>query len=64
MAIRQLATECEGKFTCPGVWVDDEDPGGVIVVGAVVDPCPVPLGAGEVAVRLRRQTIDNAVAVV
>lgn len=62
MAIRQLATECNGKDGCPGVWAEDGDPDDVIVVGQVVDPCPLPLGAGEVAVRLRRRTIADAVA--
>lgn len=61
MAIRQLATECRDKDGCPGVWEDDGDLVNVIVVGEVVDPCPVPLGAGEVAVRLRRQTVADAV---
>lgn len=61
MAMRLLATECEDKFTCPGVWEDDADPGNVIVVGHVVDACPVPLGDGEIAVRLRRETIARAV---
>lgn len=62
MAIRQLATECNGKDGCPGVWADDAVPSDVIVVGAIVDPCPVPLGEGEVAVRLHRRTIVDAVA--
>lgn len=62
MTMRLLAGECRDKHTCPGVWEDDEDPGGVIVVGRVVDPSPVPLGAGEMAVSLRRETIASAVA--
>ncbi|WP_322769609.1 hypothetical protein [Frankia sp. Cr1] len=62
MVLRQLATEeCKDGFTCPGVWVDDDDPDHVIVVGVVRDsPSPVPVGPGEVAVRLRRQTVRDA----
>jgi len=61
MALRLLATECKDGFTCPSVWVDDDDPDHVIVVGAVQEvPASVPVGPGEVAVRLRRQTVRDA----
>ncbi|MEO6087451.1 MAG: hypothetical protein ABIQ18_30505 [Umezawaea sp.] len=61
MSLRQLSTEaCKDGLTCPGVWVDDEVPEDVIVVGKVMPSGVVPLGQGEVAVRLRRQTIVAA----
>lgn len=61
MSLRQLSTEaCKDGLTCPGVWVDDEAPEDVVVVGRVLPSGAVPLGVGEVAVRLRRQTIVTA----
>lgn len=60
MTLRRLASECENRWSCPGVWEDDSDPDQVIIVGEVLEPSPVPLSLGEVAVRLRRQTIRDS----
>ena len=60
MVLRQLAGSCDDKTTCPGVWVDDQAPDVVIVVGERLESSPVPLGSGEVAVRLRREIIHDA----
>jgi hypothetical protein len=46
--------------TCPGVWVDDQYPDDVIVVGILLASSPVPLGPGETAVRLCRRTLADA----
>lgn len=62
MALRCLSTEaCKDKLTCPSVWVDDQDPEHVIVIGELIDPGPgVPIAANERAVRLRRNTVVAA----
>ena len=59
---RLSVEDCADKLTCPSVWVDSEQaPGDAIVVGRVLDPSPVPLGEGEVAVTLRTQTLRDAI---
>lgn len=61
MAIRRLSADCEdGDWTCPGVWDDDEYPEDVTAVGKLLDPSPVPLGEGEVAIRIPRRVITDA----
>lgn len=62
MALRCLATEsCKDGYTCPSVWVDDDDPDHIIVVGTLIEPGEgVPMAADERAVRLRRDTVINA----
>ncbi len=62
MALRCLATEsCKDGYTCPSVWVDDEDPDHVIVVGTLLEAVEgIPMAANERAVRLRRDTVINA----
>lgn len=62
MTLRCLATEsCKDGYTCPSVWVDDEDPDHVIIVGTLIEPGEgVPMAANERAVRLRRDTVINA----
>lgn len=60
MAFRMLATQCKSGKTCPGDWADDENPEDIVVIGVNLDPSPVPLGPGEAAVRLRRQTVRDA----
>lgn len=67
MALRNLTggdDQCKDQITCPGVWGDDkgetlavED---AVVVGELLDPSPVPLGARERAVRLRRSVLRRA----
>lgn len=61
MAIRQLSRDCfEDDGSCPGVWDDDEYPEDVMAVGKLLDPSPVPLGEGEVAIRIPRRVIVDA----
>lgn len=60
MTLRRLSGTCDDEVEpCHGIW-DDDHPDGVIVVGDLLDPAPVPLGAGEVAIRLRRQVVRDA----
>lgn len=56
--LRRVSGECQDVTTCPGVWVDASE--NVIVVGAVLEPSPVPLGPGERAVRLPRRLLVDA----
>lgn len=52
---------CKDGYTCPSVWVDDEsDPEHAVVVGLPVEDGVVPVGAGEIAVRVRRQVLRDA----
>lgn len=61
MAYERLSVDqCKDTFTCPSVWRDSDDPEYAVVVGNVLDPSPVPVGAGERAVRLRVQTLVDA----
>lgn len=61
MSYERLSVEpCGGKITCPSVWVDEADPGHVVIVGKIIQSGTVPTGPGEAAVRLRRETILNA----
>lgn len=57
MALVRIAggeAPCGPSFTCPGVWIDDEDPEYAVVVGYGIEPAPIPLAPGERAVRVRR----------
>jgi hypothetical protein len=62
MALRRLSSECESAdWSCPGIWDDDEMPEvDVIAVGRLLDPSPVPLGSGQVAIRLSRRVVRDA----
>ncbi|MGH4018850.1 MAG: hypothetical protein ACRDT0_06330 [Pseudonocardiaceae bacterium] len=62
MALRRVATDelCKDGYTCHGVWVDDDLNMDVVIVGEDLYPSPVPLGAGERAVRIRRQIVQSA----
>lgn len=62
MTLRCLSTEaCKDGYTCPSVWVDDDDPDHVVVVGELINPgADVPMAANERAVRLRRDTVIKA----
>ncbi|MDP8929532.1 MAG: hypothetical protein M3O70_13415 [Actinomycetota bacterium] len=62
MALRRLTRDerCKDGFTCPGVWEEEQRPEGVVVVGELLEPSPVPLGPGERAVRLPRQVLRDA----
>lgn len=52
--------ECKDGFSCPSVHADDTDPLHVVVVGEIVPAGTVPLGPGEIAVRVKRQVIADA----
>lgn len=55
MALRRLSGDWENAdWTCPGVWEDDDCLEDAVVVGELVDPSPVPVGPGKVAIRLSR----------
>jgi len=61
MALRQLSCSCLDRISCPGVWEDDDyHPEDVIAVGSLLDPSPVPLSLGEVAIRLPRRVVRDA----
>jgi len=60
MTLRRLSGACSGDDDpCHGIW-DDDHPDEVIVVGDLLDPSPVPLSPGEVAIRVRRQVVRDA----
>lgn len=63
MGLRRLAGGCDDGDTCPGIWLDDQQPDEMIVVGLDLNPSPVLLGPGERAVKLRRETVREAVQV-
>lgn len=52
--------ECKDGFSCPSVHADDTDPLYVVVVGKAVPAGTVPLGPGEIAIRVKRQVIADA----
>ncbi|MGH3800178.1 MAG: hypothetical protein ACRDTD_08630 [Pseudonocardiaceae bacterium] len=58
MALRRLSGG-EDEIS-PGMWDEDQTPEDVIAVGTLLDPSPVPLGEGEVAIRLPRRVIGDA----
>lgn len=62
MSVRRLSVDadCKDRFTCPSVWQDDEDPECVVVVGHPAPAGTVPVCAGEIAVRVKRQVIVDA----
>ena len=62
MAVRRLDGEddCKDGWTCPGVWEEHAAAADVVVVGQLLEPSPVPLGSGEVAVRVPRAVLRNA----
>lgn len=61
MALRRLSGDREDEIEAfPGLWEEEQIPEDVITVGELLDPSPVPLDAGEVAIRLPRQVIIDA----
>ncbi|MGI9002976.1 MAG: hypothetical protein ACR2GH_15165 [Pseudonocardia sp.] len=52
--------ECKDGFSCPSVHADDTDPGHLVIVGVPVLAGTVPLGPGEIAIRVKRQVIADA----
>jgi hypothetical protein len=61
MALRRLSGDCEDEVEASaGLWDEDRIPEDVIAVGELLDPSPVPLGEGEVAIGLPRQVIVDA----
>lgn len=63
MGLRRLAGVCDDGDTCPGIWVDDQHPDELIVIGIDLDPSPVLLGPGERAVQLRREIVRDGARV-
>lgn len=61
MVLRRLSGGCEDEIEAsPGLWDEDQVPEDVIAVGELLDPSPVPLGDGEVAIRLPRRVVVDA----
>ena len=57
----RLSVDAECKNgTCPAVFADDGDPANLWIVGVPVPPGTVPVGPGEVAIRVKRQVIADA----
>ncbi len=61
MAMRRLSggDECKDGWTCPGVWEEHPAAEDLVVVGQLLESSPVPLGPGEVAVRIPRTVLRN-----
>ncbi len=60
---RRLAVDhaCRDGYTCESVWGQDQDRSeDVVVVGRPAEPGTVPLGDGEIAVRIKREIIADA----
>lgn len=60
--MRRLSVDasCKDGFSCPSVHTDDTDPAHLVIVGEPVPAGTVPLGPGEVAIRVKRQVIADA----
>lgn len=58
MALRRLSGDTDE--TSPGMWDEDQMLEDVIAVGTLLDPSPVPLGEGEVAIRLPWRVVRDA----
>jgi hypothetical protein len=60
--LRRLSVDdlCKDGRTCPSIWVDDDQPDDLVIVGHLLTPSTVPLGLGEVAIRVRRQVVTDA----
>ncbi len=56
--LRRLSGECRDVTTCPGVWAIDTDD--VVFVGFALEQSPVPLGPGELAIRLPKRVLRDA----
>jgi hypothetical protein len=61
MAVRRISgdRECKDGWTCPGVWEERPAAADLVVVGQLLEPSPVPLGPGEVAVRIPRAVLRD-----
>lgn len=62
MALRRVSVDdaCKDGYTCPSVWADENDPEYAFVVGVPDAASGVPVGPGEIAVRVRRQVLRDA----
>jgi hypothetical protein len=60
--LRRISVDdfCKDMTDCPSVWVDDDNPDELLIVGYEADPGVVPLAKGEVAIRIRRQVVVDA----
>lgn len=60
--MRRLSVDedCKDGFSCPSVHADDADPTHLVIVGVPVPADTVPLGPGEIAIRVKRQVIADA----
>lgn len=60
--MRRLSVDaqCKDGFTCPSVNADEADPTHLVIVGEPVPADTVPLGPGEIAIRVKRQVIADA----
>ncbi len=62
MPLHRLSVDesCKDGYTCPAVFEDTDDPDHLYVVGVAVPDGKVPVGTGEIAVRLKRQVVADA----
>jgi hypothetical protein len=61
MTLRRLSVNLtDGEGDPPSVGADDETSDDVILVDRMLDPSPVPVGPGKVAIRLSRRVIRDA----
>jgi hypothetical protein len=51
---------CYDARSCQSVWQDDDRLEDLLIIGHLAEPGSVPLAAGEVAIRVRRQVIVDA----
>jgi hypothetical protein len=60
--MRRLSVDasCKGTYTCPSVWEDDTNLAFLVVVGHPVPAGTVPVGDGEIAIRVPRQVVADA----
>lgn len=59
---RRLSVEasCKDGLTCPAVFDDTSDPDHLWIVGVPVEAGTVPVGDGEIAIRVKRQVVADA----
>lgn len=62
MALQRVSVDdaCKDGYTCPSVWVDSEIPDRIVVVGVPCRTGTPALEQGLIAVRVRRQVLEDA----